>query len=74
MTDGDQKTDKVEGVRYIEVFIFSLFNEHELVCVRKQKDTSPCSMSVRSDHMKPFFFKSNFSFDLSEFDNPFLCI
>lgn len=64
MTDGDQKAEKDEGVRGIEVLFFFLFNAHnELVCMREKKtknNTSPCSMSVRSDHMKPFFFKSNF--------------
>lgn len=61
MTDGDQKAEKDEGVRGAEVLFF-LFNVHnELVCMRKKKNnTSPCSMSVRSDHMKAFFFKSDF--------------
>lgn len=37
--DRDQKTEKVKGVRCIEVvFFFFLFNEHnELVCTKEEK-------------------------------------
>lgn len=72
MTDGDQKTEKVKGVRCIEVVFFFLFNEYELVCTRKKrikKNTSPCSMSVRSDHMKPFSSSQISLIDLSDFDS-----
>lgn len=54
--DRDQKTEKVEGVRRIEVvfFFFFLFNEPKLVCTKKKKDISLQHVSAFRAHEASF--------------------